>query len=146
MVFVDLSEAFDTVDWSTFWMSPRRYGCPETVVKLIQEFHDGIAIGGPITDPFEISHGKSKDLSWHLPCSLSFWQHLTVSEHLSAGVFIRIRSDGILFQLARLKASTPTRELCIRELLFADEGAIVAHTLAYTTDICKQFEQEQILF
>ena len=105
-----------------------------------------MAIGGSITDPFKISHGKSKDVSWHLPCSLSFWQHLAVSEHLSAGVYIRIRFDGILFQLARLKASTPTRELCIRELLFADEGAIVAHTLEYITDICKQFEQAAILF
>ena len=33
----------------------------------------------------------------------------TVSEHLSTGVFIRTRSDGKLFKLARLKASTNTR-------------------------------------
>ena len=44
------------------------------------------------------------------------------------GVFIRTRSDGQLFNLDRLRANTITRELCIRELLFAEDAAIVAHT------------------
>ena len=61
MVFIDMSKAFDTVDRSTLWTLLRRYGCPETFVKIIHEFHDGMAgavsIGGSTTDPFEISHG-----------------------------------------------------------------------------------------
>ena len=69
-----------------------------------------------------------------------------MSEHLSTGVFIRTRSDGTLFHLARLKASTKTRELCIRELLFANDAAIVSHTLKDTRKICKQFEQVAIMF
>ena len=67
-----------------------------------------------------------------------------MSEHVSAGVFIRTRSDRKLFKLASLKASTNTRKLGIRELLFAD-GAI-AHTLEDTRDIRKQFEQAATLF
>ena len=70
----------------------------------------------------------------------------TMSEHLTAEVFIRTRSGGELFQLARLKASTNTRELCIRELLYADDAAIVAHTLEDTREICKPFEQAANLF
>ena len=66
--------------------------------------------------------------------------------HLSTGVFICTRSDGKLFKLARLKASTKTRELCIRELLFADDAAIVAHTLEDIREICKQFEQAATTF
>ena len=37
--------------------------------------------------------------------------------------------------LARLKASTTTREFCIRELLYVDDAAIVAHTLEDTREI-----------
>ena len=76
MVFIDLSKAFDTVDRSTLWILLRRYGCPETFVKIIQEFHDcmagAVSIGGSTIDPFEISHGGaktypcfSKAVSWH---------------------------------------------------------------------------------
>lgn len=36
------------------------------------------------------------------------------------------RTDGKLFNLARLRASTKTREICIRELLFADYTALVS--------------------
>ena len=84
-----------------------------------------VSIGGSTTDPFEICHGLRQGcvlaptlFTLILAALLS-----TVSEHLSTGGFIRTRSDGKLFKLARLKASTKTRELCIRELLFADYAA-----------------------
>ena len=48
--------------------------------------------------------------------------------------------------LARLRANTKTRELCIHELLFADDAAIVAHTLEDIKEICKHFEQAATLF
>ena len=152
MVFIDLSKAFDTVDRSTLWTLLRRYGCPETFVKIIQEFHDGMAgavsIGGSTTDPFQISHGLKQGCVLAPTLFTLFLAALlsTVSEHLSTGVFIRTRSDGKLFKLARLKASTKTRELCIRELLFADDAAIVAHTLEDIREICKQFEQAATMF
>ena len=143
MVFIDLSKAFDTVD--------RRYGCPDTFVKIIQEFHDGMAgavyIGGSTTDPFEISLGLKQGCVLAPTLFTLFLAALlsTVSGHHSTGVFIRTRSDGKLFNLARLKASTKTRELCICELLFADATAIVAHTLEDIRVICKQFEQAATL-
>jgi len=48
--------------------------------------------------------------------------------------------------LARLKASKKIQELCIRELLFADDAAIIAHTLEDIREICKQFEQAATLY
>ncbi len=44
------------------------------------------------------------------------------------GVFIRTRSDGNLFNLARLRAKTKVRRVLIREMLFADDAALTAHT------------------
>ena len=76
------------------------------------KLHDGMAgavsIGGSTTDPFEISHGlKQGCVLAHTLFTLFLAALLfTVSEHLSTGIFIRTRSDGKLFKLARLKAST----------------------------------------
>ena len=52
----------------------------------------------------------------------------TMNEGLNRGVFIRTRTDGKLFNLARLRANTKTLEMCIRELFYADESALVANT------------------
>ena len=44
------------------------------------------------------------------------------------GIFLRTRSDGRLFNLARLKAKTKVREAMIRDMLFADDAGIDTHT------------------
>ena len=56
-------------------------------------------------------------------------------------VFIHTRSDRQLFNLARLRVNTKTCELCIRELPFADDATVVAHTLEDIKEICKYYEQ-----
>ena len=45
MVYINLSNAFGTVDRSSLWILLSRYGCPEIVVKIIQECHDGTLYG-----------------------------------------------------------------------------------------------------
>ena len=45
----------------------------------------------------------------------------TMDEGLNRDVFIRTRTDGKLFNLARLRAHTKTLEMCIGELFCADE-------------------------
>ena len=44
------------------------------------------------------------------------------------GIYLHTRSDGSLFNLARLRAKTKVRKVLIREMLFADDAAITAHT------------------
>ena len=118
------------------------------VNRYLVDMAGAVSIGGSTTDPFEISHCLKQGCVLAPTLFTPFLTALlsTVSEHLSAGVFIRTRSDGKLFQLARLKVCTKTREPCIRELLFSDDAAIVAYTLEDTREVCKQFEQTATLF
>lgn len=46
------------------------------------------------------------------------------------GIFIHTRSDGGLFNLSRLRAKTKVQKVLIRELLFADDAGIAAHSEA----------------
>lgn len=43
------------------------------------------------------------------------------------GVYLHSSSDGKLFSLCRLKARTKVRKVLIRDMLFADYAALVAH-------------------
>ena len=44
------------------------------------------------------------------------------------GIHLHTRSDGKLFNLARLRAKTKVRPVLIREMLFADDAALSSHT------------------
>ncbi|XP_063605235.1 uncharacterized protein LOC134780428 [Penaeus indicus] len=44
------------------------------------------------------------------------------------GVYLHTRSDRKLFNPAHLRAKTKVSEICIREMLFADDAALASHT------------------
>lgn len=56
-------------------------------------------------------------------------------------VYLHTKSDGRLFNLARLKAKTKVREVIIRDLLFADDAAITSHTEQQLQLIKDRFSQ-----
>ena len=137
MVFIDLSKDFDTVDRSTLRILLKRYRCPENVVKIIQECHDGgVSIGKSTTDPFESSHGLKQGCvlaptlftlfsgsipvySVRMPLVQEFSSALDLMENYSK--WLDYRQSQQIENFA-----------CIRELLFAYAAAIVAHTLEGT--------------
>ena len=44
------------------------------------------------------------------------------------GVCLHTRSGGKLFNVAHLRAKTKIRQVLIRDILFADDAALVAHS------------------
>ena len=59
----------------------------------------------------------------------------------SKGIYLHTRSDGRLFNLARLRAKTKVHEVIIRDMLFADDVAIVAHSQNELQSLTDDFSQ-----
>ena len=49
-------------------------------------------------------------------------------QNCDAGVYIRFRTDGSLFNLARLRAKSKVKHVLIQELLYDDDCGIFAHS------------------
>ena len=120
------------------WERLEYYGCPDIFVKIIREFHEGmqatVLVNGERTEPFQVCHGVKHG------CVLAptlFGLYLsavleTASGNLADaqhGIYLRSRTDGSLFNLARLRAKSRCREICVQDLLYADDTALVAQCL-----------------
>ena len=57
------------------------------------------------------------------------------------GVYLHTRSDGQLFNLARLGAKTKVRVTLIRDMLFADDAAVTSHTEQQLQCLMDRFSQ-----
>ena len=59
------------------------------------------------------------------------------------GVYIQFRTNGNIFNLQFLKAKTKITELLIRNLLFADDCALIAHSVNYINIITDSHNQSK---
>ena len=58
---------------------------------------------------------------------------------LKAGVFLQMRTDGRLFNFARLRAKWKVRDIVVNELQFVDDCALVTHSLEDLQEITSHF-------
>lgn len=146
VTFVDFSKAFDTVHRETLWKLLSCYGCPQTFIRVLRSFHDGmtasICCGDGCSDPFSVGHGVKQGCVLAPTLFTIFLTAVLQSMPEELGdLYIRTRSDGDLFNLRRLKAKNKTRELLIQELLFADDSALVTHSLQAMQDLLTAFAE-----
>ena len=65
---------------------------------------------------------------------------------ITEGIYLRTRSDGRLFNLARLRAKIKVWETTIRDVLFADDAAIAAHSQQQLRTLLTRFAKTCKLF
>ena len=103
---------------------------------MITELHEcqlgQVRHGGDLSKPFSIANGVKQGCVL-APILFSLFFSMMLKEATAGlddedGIYIRFRTDGNLFNLRRLQAHSKTTEQLIRELLFADDAALVAHT------------------
>ena len=134
VAFIDLTEAFGLVNRDGFFKALRKIGCPPRLHSLIESFHSNmkrsVQFNGNISEPFDICSGVKQGCVL-APTLFGIFFALVLKHAFGTaqeGIYLRTRSDGRLFNLARLKARTKVRNALIRDMLFADDAAVVTHT------------------
>ena len=147
IVFIDLVKAFDSVDRTGLWKILAKLGCPTKIVNLIAAFHDGMEArvidNGSISSSFPVSNGAKQGcvlaptlFSILFSCMLN-----DALKDLRPGIQVQFRSSGGIFNLRRLKAKTMVSDVIVRDLLFADDCAVCAHTFDDIQCIMKCFNR-----
>eukprot|EP00914_Ancora_sagittata_P004027 GHVO01008857.1.p1 GENE.GHVO01008857.1~~GHVO01008857.1.p1 ORF type:complete len:413 (-),score=24.97 GHVO01008857.1:417-1655(-) len=104
------------------------------MTSIIRSFHEGmygrVMHDSSTSEPFAISNGtKQGCVMVPVLFSLVFSAMLQDAfEHNDKGISIRFRYDGGSFNLRRLQAKTKTSSMLLRDLLYADDCALVAHS------------------
>ena len=111
LIFFDLTKAFDTVSREALWKLLERYGCPPKFINLIRLFHDhirGQVVLGKSTSKFvPISNGVKQGCVL-APSLFGIFLTAVIQEAYKdrdEGIYIRYRTDGKLFNIARLRAN-----------------------------------------
>lgn len=147
LAFIDLTKAFDLVSRSGLFALLQKIGCPTKLLKMVVSFHDNMSgtvqYDGTSSDPFPIKSGVKQGCVLAPTLFGIFFSMLLRYAYSESedGVFIHTRSDGNLFNLARLRAKTKVRRVLIREMLFADDAAVAAHTEAALQRLITRFAE-----
>lgn len=134
IVFVDFTKAFDTVGRTGLWKLLRKYGCPEKFTSMIESLHTGMKANvsdrGESSETFDVTNGVKQGCVL-APTLFSIFLSAMLEEAfqgMTDGVYIQSRQDADLFNATHFKARTKSTLVLIRELLFADDSALLAHS------------------
>ncbi|KAI8511741.1 hypothetical protein Bbelb_108410 [Branchiostoma belcheri] len=143
-VFVDLCKAFDSVSREGLYLVLSKVGCPPKLLAIIKAFHDGMSarvdFEGDISEPFSVRCGVKQGCVlaptlFGIFLSTLLW----IAFPLPEGIAVSTRSDGSLFNIARLRAKSKTITVLLRELMFADDAALCSHREAELQGMCDAF-------
>ena len=107
---------------------------PQKMVQIIRFFHDGMKAGfvnGKEEDDFHVSNGVKKGyvLAATLFSFLFSTMMLSAFKKTDPGIQISYQTNGGVFNMHRLRAKTKVTLGLIRELLYANDCAIVMHSV-----------------
>ena len=134
MIFVDFSKAFDTIGRTGLWQLLKKYGCPEKFTTMIEALHTrmmaNVSVGGESRN-CSVSQMWVKQGCVLAPTLFSIFLSAMLDEafrDMGDGVYIQSRQNADLFNVAHFRAKTKSTRILMRELLFVDDSALVAHS------------------
>ena len=152
MVFVDFSKAIDTFGRTGLWQLLSKYGCPEKSPTVIEPLHSGmmaiVRFGGEVSESSSVTNGVKQGCVL-APALFSIFLSTMLEEafrDMGNGVYIQSRQSADLLNVAHFIAKTKTTRILMRELLFANDIAMVANsavemqkTVDAFSDVSKKF-------
>ena len=145
-VFNDLTKAFDTVNREALWLILGMLGCPKKLISILKLLnHDmktTLNIGNKLAEPFTVGNGvKQGDTLAPTLFALYFSMVFQLAfKDSSKNVYIYYRTPGKLFNINRFTARTKTMMSVMRELLYADDCALLTHTEMEMQHLIDSFE------
>ena len=145
MVFVDLTKAFDTVNREALWQVLKKLRIPENMLKVIISFYQGmranVVSDGMTSAPFNVTNGTKQGCVM-APVLFALLFSVMLEYALAdkdSGVKFQFRTTGGLFNHQRFKAKSRLRAKKIRDLLFADDAALVATSFEEAQQLLDRF-------
>ena len=143
MAFVNFSKTFDTVGRTELWQLQGKYGCPEKFTTMIEALHTGmmanVSVGGEVSESSSVTNGIKQGCVL-APTLFSIFLSALLDEALrdmGGGIYTQSRQSADLYNVAHFRVKTKTIRILMRELLFADDSALVAHS---TEDMQKRVD------
>ena len=134
ITFVDLKKAYyDSVPRQGLWMVLRNFGVPDTLVSLIESFHQDmqarIRLDGKLMDPIDVRNGLRQGccmvpmlFNLYMCAVVERWKVRAHELDEVGGVRLLYKNDGELFRRY-------SRNACVRELTecqFADDSGLLS--------------------
>ena len=147
IAFIDLTKVFDLVSRDGLFKVLPKTGCPPKLQSMIASFHTDtkgtVQFNGSSSDPFEIRSGVKQGCVL-APTLFGIFFGLLLKHSFDTtteGIYLRTRSDGKLFNLARHRAKTTARNVLTRDMLFAGDAAVATHTQEELQSLMDCFSQ-----
>ena len=123
-VLIDFTKALYTVSREWLWKMLKMFECTEKVVNLISSLRDGkqaqVVQGQPTSNELPVMNGIKQR------CVLAPTMFSLIST--CERVYIQTRHNTNLFRASQFKSKTRTTKYLVREMLFADDSALVARS------------------
>ena len=98
---------------------------------MIEALHTGmmsnVSVGGEVSESCSVTNGVKQGCVLVPMLFLSVMLDEGVRD-MGDGVYMQSRQSADLFNVAHFRAKTKTTRILVRELLFADDSALVAHS------------------